>query len=208
MTDEVEEVQQEQTEEPTIEELEARLQETEQELEKAREHISRINSESADRRLKLKQTKQEKQDAEAAAEQYQNQFRQTEETIQELQQRLAKTEARAEVERAISAHGGIRDILAPMLENSATVESDGSVKVAGQDLNEYVASLKERPEMGGAFRGAGHAGAGTRTSEAARGRDVKPSKPRSAMKDSEKAEFIRKHGIEHYNSLPLTGNES
>lgn len=191
-------------EQPSVEELEARLTETQAELEKARDHISRINGESAERRVKLKETQKEKQDAEAAATEYQNQYRQVEETVQELQQRLAKTEARAEVERAISAHGGIRDILAPMLENSATVESDGSVKVAGQDLNEYVASLKERPEMGGAFRGAGHAGAGTRSTEGARGRELINSKPRSSMKDSEKAEFIRKHGIEEYNKLPIS----
>ena len=196
------------TQEPTVEELEARLTETQQELEKAREHISKINSESADRRLKLKETKKEKQDAEAAASEYQNQYRQVEETVQELQQRLAKTEARAEVERAISAHGGIRDILQPMLEGSAQVNTDGSVTVAGEPVDQYVASLKQREEMLGAFRGAGHAGAGTKSTEGARGRDMKPSKPRDKMTLKEKEKIIKSEGIEYYNSLPLTGNES
>lgn len=205
---EQEELQEENTEssEPTLDELQAELEAKQQELEDARNHIAKLNDESTKRRLKLKEEKQRAQDAEAAAEQYQNQNRQTSETIEQLQKRLARTETRAELERAVNENNGVSELLLPALENAADVSPDGTVTIAGKSPREYVAEMKDSETYAAAFRGRGQAGAGTVSSNSANGRAVTNSKPRNQMTQREKETFIKTHGIDQYSALPLESN--
>lgn len=193
----------ENTEKPTIEELQAQLAEMEDQLNGARERITELNNEGKTKRLKLKEMEQEKQDAEAAAKEYQQQFQQTHETVEELRQRVANTEKKAEVERAISEHGGIPELLRPVLEQMAEVSDEGVV-VGKQSVDDYVASLRDDVRYGQAFRGRGQSGAGTTSATGTKGQQPPPTtKARSAMTDHEKRAFISSYGFEQYQKLPL-----
>lgn len=194
-------VENNQEEKPTIEELQAQLAEMEEQLTGARERIHELNSEGKNRRLKLKELEQEKQDSDAAAREYQQRLQGTEETVQALQQRVAATEKQSAVERAISDHGGIPELLRPVLEGSAQV-TDSGVMVGDKPVSDYVAELKNDPRYGGAFRGLGQQGGGTRGAGTG-GAKPMPNKKRSQMSESEKRAFIGEYGFDNYQNLPI-----
>ncbi|MCK8514881.1 hypothetical protein M0534_00855 [Methylonatrum kenyense] len=192
----------EETTEPSIEELQAALAERDAEIADARDHIAKLNQESATRRLALKERERELADTQAAASEYEKRLSGTEETLSELQARLQLAETERAVDRAIADHGAIPELVRPMLTGAAEYR-DGAVMVGDKPVSDYVASLREQERFEGVFRGRGQTGGGTRSSNAAKGTAPVPKKPRSEMSDAEKRDFILTHGIETYNSLPL-----
>lgn len=191
----------ENNEQPTIEELQAKLATMEEQLTGARERIHELNSEGKNRRLKLKELEQEKQDSDAAAREYQQRLQGTEETLEQLKARVEGTEKQAAVERAISDHGGIPELLRPVLEGSAQVTESG-VMVGEKPVSDYVAELKADPRYGGAFRGLGQQGGGTRNASTG-GAKPMPNKKRSQMSENEKRTFISEYGFDNYQNLPI-----
>lgn len=192
----------EETTEPTIDELRTALEERDAELADARDHIAKLNQESATRRLALKEKERELADTNAAAAEYEQRLAGTEETLSDLQARLQHAETERAVDRAIADHGAIPELVRPMLTGAAEYK-DGAVMVGDKPVSDYVASLREQERFEGVFRGRGQSGGGTRTSTAAKGTAPIPKKPRSEMTISEKRDFITAHGIDQYNALPL-----
>ncbi|MDN3518071.1 hypothetical protein QWY84_10660 [Aquisalimonas lutea] len=187
---------------PTIEELQAQLAQMEEQLTGARERIHELNTEGKNRRLKLKEIEQEKADSDAAAKEYQQRLQGTEETLEQLKARVEGTEKQAAVERAIADHGGIPDLLRPVLEKSAEVTDDGVV-VGDKPVSDYVAELKKDERFQGAFRGRGQQGGGTRGA-ATGGQKPVPRMKRGEMNDNQKREFISSYGFDEYQKLPLS----
>jgi len=183
------ETTEEESEQESLDELRARLEETKSELEKARSHISKLNSESAERRQKLKSEKAEKQELG--------------ETVSQLHERLERTEKAGAVDRALAENQAIPELLRDKIENMAEMKN-GQAYIGDTPVSEYVADMRNNPKYAPAFKGLGISGGGTVGSDGAKGRTTAQlSKPRSEMSLKEKENFLREHGVEEYNKLPL-----
>ena len=69
-------------------------------------------------------------------------------------------------------------------------------------VDEFVATLREHDDFGVAFRGRQASGAGTKQA-ATNGKQPVNKKPRSQMNDSERRDFVQKHGWDAYHQLPI-----
>lgn len=140
--------------------------------------------------------------------------------IEQLQSSMEKTLVQREVTSAIAKHEGIETLLQPHVERNVklmdnddgtmvarVVDTDGSPRFNSKGeymtVDEYVASLREHDDFGVAFRGRGQSGSGSRQAPT-EGRKAIPKKPRSEMNDSERREFIKNHGWDAYEQLPIT----
>lgn len=184
------------------------------------EELKEIREKEEKRKMRELENKQDfNKLKETLTTQFEQEKQQYESKIQSLQSSMEKTLIQRDVTSAIAKNEGIETLLRPHIESNVklmenddgtlvprVIDSDGSPKFNSKgeymSVDEFVATLREHDDFGVAFRGRQASGAGTKQA-ATNGKQPVSKKPRSQMNDSERRDFVQKHGWDAYHQLPI-----